>query len=252
MTDTRGAFKDHFSGHAARYAAFRPTYPGEFTAFLAEVAPGRTLALDCGCGSGQLSGMLAAHFDRVVATDASPEQIARAAPHARVQYRVAPAEASGLPAGSVDLVTAAQAAHWFDMAAFNAEARRVLRPRGVVALVSYGPTRGDPDIDRIVIPFYRDVLGPYWPPERKIVESGYRTLPFPFEPIEPPEIDMRQEWSLAEFLGYIETWSATARLQKAGEGGAFPRFAEALGAAWGDAQVRRTVRWPLALRVGRV
>jgi len=161
------AFKDHFSTRSAEYAAYRPTYPRALVDFLADAAPGTELALDCGCGTGQLSVLLGERFAHVVATDASEKQIENAEPHARVAYRVAPAEASGLGDSSADLVVAAQAAHWFDLPAFYAEARRVARPRGLVALVTYGIIEMDEPVDAVVKHFYWKVVGPYWPPERR-------------------------------------------------------------------------------------
>src|SRR3954464_14207364 len=91
------AFKDHFSSRAADYAAYRPTYPPELVDYLASVCPTSNLALDCGCGTGQLAVLLADRFKRVIATDASAQQIENAEPRERVTYRVAPAERSGLP-----------------------------------------------------------------------------------------------------------------------------------------------------------
>jgi SAM-dependent methyltransferase len=209
------AFKDHFSGHAADYAAHRPTYPRTLVDFLASVSPGRGLAWDVGCGSGQLSTALAEAFERVVATDASERQVASAAPHPRVTYAVAPAEAGGLPDGAADLVVAAQAAHWFDLPAFYAAARRVARPGGIVALVSYGVAEVDDDLAPVVERLYRDVLGPYWPPERRHAEDGYRSLDFPFAEIQAPTLAMGVCWRLADLLGYVGTWSASRAAARA-------------------------------------
>jgi SAM-dependent methyltransferase len=247
-----GHFKDHFSEGAAAYAAHRPTYPAGLVDFLARLAPARRLAWDSGCGSGQLSVLLAGGFERVVATDASPEQIERAAPHPQVEYRCAPAGASGLAAGVVDLATAAQAAHWFDLPAYYAEVRRVTRPGGVVALVSYGVVTVDAEVDAILRPFYRGVLASFWPPERRHVDDGYRSLPFPFEELETPGFEIRLDWRLEDLVGYIGTWSAVWALEQ-GEGpGPFATLRRDLAAAWKPAAAARTVRWPLALRVGRV
>ena len=181
-------FKDHFSGTASGYAVHRPVYPRAVAEALAERSPGRGMAWDAGCGSGQLSGVLAEVFEQVVATDASAAQIAAATPHPRVRYAVAPAESSGLPDRSVDCAVAAQAAHWFDLEAYYREVRRVARPGGLVALVTYAVMDVDPDIARIVERFYWHTLEGHWPPERRLVEEGYRSLPFPFEAVEAPPL----------------------------------------------------------------
>ncbi|MCU0933548.1 MAG: class I SAM-dependent methyltransferase, partial [Thiobacillaceae bacterium] len=173
-------FKDHFSTRSSRYAAFRPCYPVELFTYLASLTPGHDLAWDCATGSGQAARGLAKHYTRVSATDASTAQIDAAAPHARVEFRVAPAQDSGLPDRSADLTTVAQAAHWFDLQAFYAEVRRVLKPDGLLAIWCYERLAIEPAVDAIVEDFYGGLLGPYWPPERRLVESGYRDLDFPF------------------------------------------------------------------------
>ncbi|HYU90599.1 MAG TPA: class I SAM-dependent methyltransferase [Gemmatimonadales bacterium] len=247
-----GRFKDHFSDVAAAYAAHRPSYPAAVVDFLAGLAPARRLAWDAGCGSGQLSLLLAGLFERVVATDASPEQIARAAPHPRVEFRCAAAGVSGLLDRVVDLATAAQAAHWFDLPAYYAEVRRVARRGGIVALISYGVVTAGADLDAVIRPFYRGVLAAHWPPERRHVDDGYRSLPFPFEELDAPAFEIRLDWRLEDLVGYIGTWSAVWALQQAEGQGPFATFRRELAEAWGPAAAIRTVRWPLALRVGRV
>lgn len=247
-------FKDHFSSAAASYAAHRPTYPAELVAFLASASPARDLAWDCGCGSGQLSTLLAGAFARVVATDASPDQVAKARPHPGVTYRCAPAEGSALPDGCADLVVAAQAAHWFDLPGFYAEVRRVARPGAVVALVTYGIVLVEPAIDDVIAGFYRGELQPFWPPERRHVEDGYRSLPFPFAEFPAPPLAMRAEWTLGQFAGYLRTWSAMLAMERGGEGAtaALAAFDARLAAAWGRAETARPIRWPLTVRAGRV
>ncbi len=69
------SFADHFSGHAADYARFRPAYPETLARYLSDLAPSRTRAWECGCGNGQLSGQLAAYFTEIMATDASTAQM---------------------------------------------------------------------------------------------------------------------------------------------------------------------------------
>lgn len=248
------SFKDHFSRIATDYAAHRPTYPAALVDRLAWLAPARRLAWDAGCGSGQLSVLLAGRFERVWATDASQEQIARATLNPRVVYSCATAQSSGLPDGVVDLATAAQAAHWFDLPSYYAEVRRVARPGGIVALISYGVMSVDAGLDAIIRPFYHDVLGSYWPPERHHVDEAYRSLSFPFEEITDPGSphEIQLEWRLEELVGYVGTWSAVGALTRAEGQAPLEAFHRALAHAWGPAERVRPVRWPLAIRVGRV
>ena len=245
-------FKDHFSVTATGYAAHRPVYPRAVAEALAARSPGRSLVWDAGCGSGQLSAVLAEVFDQVVATDASAAQIAEAVPHPRVRYAVAPAEVSGLADGSVDCAVAAQAAHWFDLDAYYREVRRVARPGGLVALVTYAVMEVDPQIEKLVGQFYWHTLEGHWPPERRLVEEGYRSLLFPFEPVEAPALALEHRWNADQMLGYVGTWSAVQSLKKAGRGNELERFGQELRAAWGDPAQERVVRWPLSLRLGRV
>lgn len=245
-------FRDHFAHAAPAYAAFRPGYPPALFAALAERAPARRLAWDCATGSGQAALGLAEYFEAVVATDASAAQLTAALPHPRVRYREAPADASGLAAESVDLVTEAQALHWLDRAAFFREARRVLTPRGVVAAWCYGLMEIEPAIDELVRAFYTHTVGPYWPPERALVEAGYRTIEFPFVEFSLPAMRIEAELTLAELGGYVGTWSAVLRHRGATGHDAVAGLVEALRPCWGTPERRRGVRWPLAIRAGYV
>ena len=247
-----GAFRDHFSSRSADYALYRPTYPPALVRHLVDLAPQRHLALDCGCGAGQLSTLLADAFERVVAIDASPQQIGNARRREGVEYRVARCEATGLAEGSVDLVTVAQAAHWFDLDAFYGEVRRVLKPRGVIALVTYGVIEADGEVGRVLKHFYFDVIGRFWPAERRHVETGYRSLPFPFDEEAAPAMAMAVDWSLGELLGYVDTWSAVRNAESSLGREPYESFATALGAVWGDPDLRREIRWPLSMRIGHV
>lgn len=246
-------FKDHFSGRAATYAAYRPTQPREVIAWAAALAPSRDLAWDCATGNGQAARGLAELFDRVIATDASADQIAHAVPHERVEYRVATAEASGLPTASCGLVTVAQALHWLDLPRFYAEAKRVLVPEGALAVWSYGDARlDDRSLDEALQRFNHGVVGAYWPPERRMVDEGYRNIPFPFDEVAAPAFALDLSWTLDELAGYLRSWSATARFTSAERHDPVPALVEELRPRWGGTDRRRTVHWPVAVRAGHV
>ena len=251
MKEARPPFPDHFSAVASQYAAHRPDYPPALFAYLASIAPARRLAWDCGTGSGQAALGLARHFEHVVATDASARQLERARPHRRVEYREARAEESGLPDASADLVTAAQALHWFDRERFWAEATRVLVPRGVVAVWCYLLFRVDAAVDAVIRRFYADVVGPYWPPERGLVERGYATIAFPFEEVSSPAFHMAKRWTLPQVAGYLGTWSAVRGYVAARGEDPVVGFLPELQAVWGGPDGVRRVVWDLQLRVGR-
>lgn len=245
------SFADHFSAQAGAYGAFRPSYPDALGAFLAAVAPARGLVWDCASGSGQAATMLARHFDRVAATDASAGQIGEAAPHERIDYRVAPADASGLPDHSCDVVTVAQAAHWFHLAPFYAESRRVLKPGGIIALWCYVLAEtGHPDVNEAIRRFQYDRLGRHWPPGRELVDDRYRLVPFPFTAVPTPEFAMTATWTRADLLGYVGTWSAVARCRKVEGLDPMQDFAAELTRLWPDAATPTIVSWPLYTRIG--
>lgn len=252
MTTDNAPTRNWFSSGGAAYARYRPTYPDTLPAFLASIAPATARAVDVGCGNGQFTAQLADHFDTVVGLDPSADQIAHAAPHPRVRYAVAPAEALGLEDGCADLVTAAQAAHWFDRPRFYAEARRIAAPAAIIALVSYGVPTFDAAIQPRFHAFYWDEIGRYWPPERRLVESGYQGIDFPFEAIAWPAMAIDRDWDLAAFLGYLSTWSATRAALEAGQGRLIDAFAEDIAALWGEPETMRPVRWPIAMRLGRL
>ncbi len=244
-------FKDHFSGHAADYRAFRPRYPRELFAFVASLAPGRELAWDCCTGSGQAAVSLGEHFDRVFATDASAEQINNAERHPKVEYAVAPAEKCPLPDASVDLVMVAQALHWFDHDRFYAEVRRVCKPGGVLAATCYYLPSVNAEVDP-VLRRWEDFIRPYWTPERVWVDDGYRSIPFPFAELPSPRMELTVPVTLAEFVGYLGTWSATRQYVKQHGSNPLEPFTTEFVAVWGDPSTVRTLSWELAMRLGRV
>jgi SAM-dependent methyltransferase len=244
--------RGHFQAGGSEYARYRPTYPPELIDALAEISPACDLAVDVGCGSGQLSVLLAERFGRVVATDVSEAQLASAVAHPRVTYRHEAAEAIGVETGQADLVVAAQAAHWFDLPAFYREVRRVAGEGAVIALISYGVPYLESPLNARFQRFYWQDLHPFWPPERYHVETGYTELLFPFETIAMPGLAIRREWTLREFLGYLRTWSAWKRAVEQGRQTLLSEFESTLAGLWGGHLASEFVVWPISLRVGRV
>jgi SAM-dependent methyltransferase len=246
------AFEDHFSAQAAEYARHRPHYPPALFDYLASVAPGRRLAWDCGTGNGQAAIELAARFERVLATDLSADQLALAASHERIEYRLEPAEEVSLPPRSADLVTVAIAVHWFDLDRFYAAVRRVLVPGGILAVWAYHIPEIDPAVDHILDDYYHNVVGGYWPDRFRYVDQRYRTLPFPFRELTPPPLHMQSEWTLDDVAGFLSSWSATQRYREQRGRHPVEIIWPQLAQAWGEPEHRRPVRWPLHLRLGRV
>jgi SAM-dependent methyltransferase len=245
------SFKDHFSGHASDYARYRPLYPEALFQFLASAVPGHALAWDCGTGSGQAALALAGHFTRVIATDPSDAQMANAPSHARVEYVHTECRLPGVNAAAVDLVSVAQALHWFDLEAFYAEVRRVLRPEGVIAAWCYSLPRVSPAMDPLLRRYHQEVIGPYWPPERRAVDTGYADLSFPFKESTAPEFSIQADWPLDELTGYLGTWSSSKCYREARGSDPIAVVYTAFCEAWGDPSIKRTVTWPIHLRVGR-
>lgn len=242
---------DHFSRQAAEYAQFRPDYPDALFSWLADRAPAHEQAWDVGCGNGQASVPLAARFRRVLATDLSVAQIDQARPHPHITYRTATCENSGLPDASCDLVTVAQAIHWFDFDKFYIEVRRVLKPGGLLAAWTYTLLQGEPAINTVIEKYYAEVLGPWWPPQRRWVEAGYVGMPFPFAVLPAPTFEIRRRWTLPDLVNYIGTWSAVQRCREATGGDPLLELMERLRPSWGDPMSTREIIWPIALLAGR-
>jgi SAM-dependent methyltransferase len=242
-------FKDHFSLQSAAYSRHRPGYPAELIEWVAAQAPDRALAVDCATGNGQAAVALAEHFTRVVALDGSLSQLSRAVACPRVAYVAATAERLPLGERSVSLVAAAQAAHWFDFERFHAECRRVLVPGGAVALWTYEKFRVDAGVDALIDHFYTEVVGQDWPPERRYVEEGYRTLPFPWREVESPAFALETDWDLGQVMGYLESWSSVQRHRDRVGRDPLPPLRARLLPAWPEHE-RRRLRWPIHLRLG--
>lgn len=244
------AFADHFSAHAAAYAAFRPHYPRALFHWLAEISPGTQLAWDAGTGNGQVAHGLVTRFARVVATDASAEQVANAPPHARITYKVTSYD-SGIADGAAQLVSVGQALHWFDLEAFVAESRRVLQPGGVLAAFAYARNRITPEIDKLVRHHHDITLGEFWPHEHRLIHEDYRSLELPIIELAPPPFEMFAEWTLERFIGFLRTWSGTQRFIAARGDAGVVAFENELARRWGSEPVRK-VTWPMVVRAGQL
>lgn len=244
------SFPDHFSQLAAAYGQFRPDYPAALFEHLAQLAPGRALAWDCATGNAQAALPLTRYFSTVVASDASAAQLAEARRADTLCLCVASAERVPLAGDSLDLITVAQALHWFRLPEFFAEARRVLRPRGVLAAWTYHLFSVTPDIDALLRHFNREVVGPYWPPQRRMVEQAYGDIEFPFDELESCSFPMVVHWTVEHLLAYVGTWSAVAQYRKLRDGDPLPGFAREVRAAWGDTTTR-DVRFPLTVKTMR-
>jgi SAM-dependent methyltransferase len=240
-----------FSPLAKLYSKHRPTYPAELFAYLAGLAPGRALAWDCATGSGQAALGLAEHFDAVVGTDISADQIEQAFQHPRVRYVVAPAERSPHADASVALVTVAQGVHWFDLDAFYAEVARVLEPGGVLAVWGYHLARVSDDVDNVLSNYCLDVLAKHWGPGIQHLVRGYMEMPFVDGEIETPPFVATADWNLADMEGFLRSWSATKSYADDIGGDPLGIVWEPLMRAWGDPTSPRRVEWDLFLRVAR-
>jgi SAM-dependent methyltransferase len=243
--------KDNFSSQSDKYAKFRPTYPGELFDYLLSVVRGRENAWDCGTGNGQVAQVLAGSFDRVMATDISQQQIDNAVRHEHIEYSVQPAERTSFPDDTFDLITVAQAIHWFHFDAFYQEVDRTIRPGGVLAVIGYGLIQTNPVIDKIIGSFYRTIVGPYWDKERRYIDEDYKTIPYPYKALDTPAFQHNVEWSLEHLIGYIGTWSAVKHYEKKNGRDPIDLVHDALKAGWGTDKMIKG-RFPILLRVAKI
>ena len=252
---THGAI-DHFSSKSREYSFSRPLYPDELFRYLGDVTPGRDLAWDCATGNGQAAISLCKYFKRVMASDASKSQIENRFERDNINYGVFPAErAANIHDNSVDLITVAQAIHWFDFDGFYWEARRVSkRDNGVIAIWSYGMHKINQEIDKISekLNVGGDILGNYWPPETRYVKEDYKTIPFPFREIASPQFTMKVNWNLDDLFNYMQTWSSVKRFHKEKGYSPLDLVKEDIQFLWGNGDRRKLVRWDVNLRAGIV
>ena len=242
-------FKDHFSDKSDAYSEYRPAYPEALFVYLSSLTEAHDRAWDCGTGSGQSAIALSHYYREVIATDASENQIKNARQKAGVIYKNETAENTSLNDESVDLITVAQAIHWFNLEAFAQEVNRVLRPRGSLAVWTYGLNKISPGIDKVITHLYGRILNQYWPPERRYIEEGYRDIRLPMQEREVPAFRMTAEWDLPRLTGYLHTWSAVKRYQAATGVNPVNEIYDALLASWGNPGDKLLIQWPLTLKL---
>jgi ubiquinone/menaquinone biosynthesis C-methylase UbiE len=242
--------KDFFSSQSKVYAAFRPTYPKELYQFIFSHVPEKKIAWDCATGNGQVAQFLSHHFDEVYATDISQQQLDHAVPQKNIFYSKSQAEKTSFRDNQFDLITVAQALHWFDRDLFYEEARRVAKPNAVLAVWGYGFLFIEPVIDRLIMEFYNEKVGPYWDEARRLVEDEYRGISFPFEEVKVPAFSIKVHWTLEQLSGYFSSWSATQKyIREKGNDPVFPAIKE-LKKYWTKTEM--TVSFPIFARIGSV
>lgn len=244
---------DYFSKQSGSYARFRPDYPPELFSFLFSLVPEKKNCWDVATGNGQAALPLAAEFEKVIATDLSGDQLSRAAQHPKIKYRQCPSENCGIGENSLNLITVAQALHWFPSDAFYEEIRRVAKSGAIFAAWSYGLHRSaDEKLNSVVQVFYRETVGEYWPAGRHYVDEEYKTIPFPFTKLPVPDFFIEKEWDRDDYLGYFGSWSAVQRYRDARGADPVQSLAEKISEIWPEAEEKKTVRFPLYVLVGRI
>jgi ubiquinone/menaquinone biosynthesis C-methylase UbiE len=242
--------KDNFSKQSDLYSRFRPGYPRQLFDFLLPLVPDKKAAWDCGTGNGQVAVKLSMYFKEVYATDLSLAQIENADKKENIFYSVETAEKTLFPGNKFDLITVAQAIHWFEFNSFYKEAHRTLKPGGVIVAIGYDIFRINKKIDLLIDKFYIDTTGPYWDKERKYVDEHYLTIPFPFKEIMTPGFSMNYNWKFEQVTGYLNTWSAVQHYTRKNNENPVEKFSEELKKAWGDV-LKRKVTFPIFARTGR-
>jgi len=238
----------HFNQQAERYRKFRPDYPDALFDYLLSLVGKNARVWDCATGNGQAALSLAQRFKSVIATDINQAQLDDAFIHPSIEYRYGEAEYSGLPEHSINLITVAQALHWFNFAAFYQETIRVLKPRGWIAVWCYSLGRVNPAVDKVIDRLYYQILGDnYWPKERYFIGEAYESIPFPFKKVDSPKFTIEKTMDLADFMGYLSTWSAVKEFEQRNQPGSLALIENELCQAWGVETDKHLITWPIHL-----
>ena len=243
--------KDNFSNHASDYAKYRPVYPQELYTYLYSLVRSKSKAWDVATGNGQVAVELAEVFESVLATDLSAKQLEEAPDRKNIQYKIQTAEESFLLEQQFDLITVAQAIHWFDFESFYEQVKAHLKPEGIFAVIGYSVLETEGKLNTVINYFYEEITKKYWDPERSYLDSHYKTIPFPFEEIETPQLEMPVYWTAEDLLNYLNTWSAVKHYEKENGENPVKLIEEQVYNQWGNSQKRR-FDFPLVLRVGKL
>lgn len=247
------SYMDHFGKQSSAYLQFRPDYPDKLYHYLSTVAFEHQLAWDCGTGNGQAAIKLADHFTKVVGSDLNQKQLDVALKKANIDYHCWPAGKTEFKNHSVDLITVAQALHWFKFDEFYREVRRVSKDNGIIAAWCYPLGKINEEVDVVIKKLYANILGnAYWPKERHYIDDGYQTIPFPFHKIQPPNFIIEKPMDFTQLMGYLNTWSAVKEYQRINQDNPINLIYHELQTAWGDPSKHHTMQWPIHLLVGKV
>lgn len=244
--------KDLFSKQASIYAKYRPGYPLDLIEHILSYVPSKEIAWDCATGNGQAANLLTPHFKKIFATDISEKQIQHAIQHPSIIYSVSSGEKTDFSDDQFDLITVAQAYHWFQFKEFSMEATRVSRSGAVVAVWGYGLLQADePALNQLIRYYYRDIMGQYWDPERKFVDEEYRTIPFYFDELPSARFEERVSWSFADFIGYLNTWSSLQHYMRINAMNPVEDFSKSIRKFWEKNETLK-FSFPLFLRMGKI
>jgi ubiquinone/menaquinone biosynthesis C-methylase UbiE len=243
--------KDNFSSQAAAYAKYRPDYPAALFEYILQFVPLKKTAWDCATGNGQSALVLSNYFELVIATDISNKQLNNAATANNIHYAVQPAEHTTIKSNSIDLITVAQAIHWFDFEKFYSEAVRVATKDAIIAIWCYSLLTINPAIDAIINEYHFTTLANYWDAERKYVDEGYQNIPFPFGKIETPSFVIEKYWTIDELEGYLNTWSALQKFIALNDYNPVAALIKKISRHWGDNQQQKII-FPIHLIFGNI
>ncbi|KAG8367838.1 hypothetical protein BUALT_Bualt16G0114300 [Buddleja alternifolia] len=256
-----------FIKQAKQYSVGRPSYPQELFNFIASKTPSHDLAWDVGTGSGQAAQALANIYKNVIATDTSPKQLEFAPKLPNIKYQCTSPNISMSDLqhdigsqSSFDLVTIAQAMHWFDLPTFYQQVKWILKkPNGVIAAWCYTVPEVNTHVDSLFQKFYTINAGPYWESPRELVDKKYETIDFPFEPVDelehngPFRFDSEKVMDVEDYFTYLRSWSAYQTAKEKGVELLTDNVIQDFKRVWNETgKIEKIVTFPIYLRIGKV